>query len=181
MEILRYDIFFFSIFGIQLGFYSNCFYFLFFENKKYSWNAHIFNAWSVLISGNNHTMISKIGCRLRAETEKKVQTVVKQYYENYHTLVLSLQILFWWQTSSTKRFANASSQNCNCDHNKPHNHFFVIYICLVTQYFSTLKVLIMHKATKYASWHNRKYWQEKMKFQCLEEKSNRKNDKSIGT
>ena len=112
--------------------------------------------------------------------QKKVQTVVKQYYENYHTLVLSLQILFWWQTSSTKRFANASSQNCNCDHNKPHNHFFVIYICLVTQYFSTLKVLIMHEATKYASWHNRKYWQEKMKFQCLEQKSNRKHYKSIG-
>ena len=157
----------FSIFNFitTIRFLFKLFLFLCSENKKYSWNVHIFNAWSVLISGNNHTMISKIGCRLRAETEKSAnsrQTILRKL--PYLSSFPSNFILFWWQTSSTKRFANASSLNCNCDYNKPHNHFFVIYICLVTQYFFTLKVLIMHTATKYASWHNRKYWQEKWRF-----------------
>ena len=157
----------FSIFYFitTIRFLFKLFLFLCSENKKYSWNVHIFNAWSVLISGNNHTMISKIGCRLRAETEKSAnsrQTILRKL--PYLSSFPSNFILFWWQTSSTKRFANASSLNCNCDYNKPHNHFFVIYICLVTQYFFTLKVLIMHTVTKYASWHNRKYLQEKWRF-----------------
>ena len=157
----------FSIFYFitTIRFLFKLFLFLCSENKKYSWNVYIFNAWNVLISGNNHTMISKIGCRLRAETEKSAnsrQTILRKL--PYLSSFPSNFILFWWQTSSTKRFANASSLNCNCDYNKPHNHFFVIYICLVTQYFFTLKVLIMHTATKYASWHNRKYWQEKWRF-----------------
>ena len=138
-----YLIMIFSIFNFitTIRFLFKLFLFLCSENKKYSWNVHIFNAWSILISGNNHTMISKIGCRLRAETEKSAnsrQTILRKL--PYLSSFPSNFILFWWQTSSTKRFANASSLNCTCDYNKPHNHFFVIYICLVTQYFSTLKV-----------------------------------------
>ena len=155
--------FLFSILLQQLGFYSNCFYFYARRIRNTREMCTFLTLEVYLLVVITTRWLAKLVVDLERK-QKKVQTVVKQYYENYHTLVLSLQILFWWQTSSTKRFANASSLNCNCDYNKPHNHFFVIYICLVTQYFFTLKVLIMHTATKYASWHNRKYWQEKWRF-----------------